>query len=281
MFATAIIAFREFFEVFLIIGLFLGVSKKLGLKKEKEIGIAALVGILLSFGLAIATYLLANQAHNYLTEKNADALESYFLIFSGFFIAYVVLSLHKSIGKHSRAMMQKAQQKMEQNIFDTSLFLIVVFMVVREGFEIALFTAGTSLFSTFIQNLLGLFAGFLLSALLGIMVYLAYIKFPIGKIFKITEYFIILIGASMIQVGITKLFETHFAISLSRMLPLPFAFLPPEDSLPGAILQSFFGIDRDFSIIRLCIMIAYIATVYIFYIKQHTPKVKTETIHEK
>lgn len=279
MLPTAVIAFREFFEAFLIIGIFLGVSRKLVLNKEKEIALAAGLGILLSFILAIATYLLAADAHTLLTEKNADSLESYLLIFSGVFIGYVVLSLHKSIGKQSKQLVQKAHQKMEQEIFDTSLFLIIVFMIIREGFEIALFTAGTSLFSAFMQNLIGLFVGFLFSSVLGILVYFAYVKFSIGKIFKITEYIIILLGASMIQVGFTKLFATHFAINLASILPLPLSFLPNEDSMIGSLLQSFFGVDRNFSILRLSIMAVYIVIVYLFYMRQKSkPKFDSKNV---
>ena len=268
MFTTAVIAFREFFEAFLIIGVFLGVSRKLGLRKEKEIGIAAIVGIILSFALAGGTYILGERARGVLTEKNADSLESYLLIFSGLFIAYVVLSLHKSMGKHRREMAERAQQKLERNMFDLSLFLTIVFMVVREGFEIALFTASTALFSVFMQNMLGLLAGFLSAAFAGIIVFAAYIKFPVGKVFKVTEYAIVLLGASLVQNGVTKLFETHFAIYLSNMLPVPMRFLPDEKSLAGHLLQSLLGVDRNFSIIRFLIMAVYIAIVYVFYMKQ-------------
>ena len=48
MIATALISFREFLEAFLIIGIFLGISKKLKLKKEFEIGLASIIGLLTS-----------------------------------------------------------------------------------------------------------------------------------------------------------------------------------------------------------------------------------------
>ncbi|HVA97124.1 MAG TPA: FTR1 family protein [Candidatus Acidoferrales bacterium] len=277
MFTTAVLAFREFFEAFLIIGIFLGCSQKLKLKKEKEIIIASIVGIVFAIGLATGTYLLADHEHNFFTEKNADSFESYLLIFSGFFIAYVALSLHKSLSKHSKSLIDKAHQKMEKNIFDVSLFLTIVFMIIREGFELALFTAATSLFSTFMQNMLGLFIGFLLSSVFGVMIFLAYVKFSIGKIFRITEYVIILLGASLIQNGITMLFATRFAINLSKLLPIPLVFLPNEDSLLGHLLQSFLGVDRNFSVARLLIMAIYITLIYLYYLRQQAPKENVKT----
>ena len=42
MITTAVISFREFLEVFLIVGVFLGISRKLNLKKEFEINTVAI-----------------------------------------------------------------------------------------------------------------------------------------------------------------------------------------------------------------------------------------------
>lgn len=138
---------------------FLGISKKLNIKREKEIVFASLIGIIISIGLPIFVFLFSQQASRILTEKNAEILESYLMIFSGFFIVYVVFSLHNFFVLNRSKTIIKSHQKLQQNIFDLSLFL-TIFFVVREGFEIALFTATTSLFFKFIENLFGLILGF-------------------------------------------------------------------------------------------------------------------------
>ncbi|MEK9169133.1 MAG: FTR1 family protein, partial [Patescibacteria group bacterium] len=122
MLTTAVIAFREFLEAFLIVGVFLGISRKLNLKKEFEIGLATLIGIVFSLLLATATYLFGNQVHGILTEKNAELLESYLMIFSGLFIAYVVFSLHDVINRSRTGTLIKVQQKLQERVFDFSLF---------------------------------------------------------------------------------------------------------------------------------------------------------------
>lgn len=268
MLATAIIAFREFLEVFLIIGLFLGVSKKLKLKREKEIVFAGLFGILASFLLITITYVFGDYASKILTEQNADALESYLLIFSGAFLVYVVFSLHKVMNKKSHKTLVKTQEKMEQEVFDISLFLTIVFLVVREGFEIALFTASTSLFATFIQNCIGLFLGFLGAGSIGVLTSLAYVKLSLKKVFRVTEYFIILLGASLFQNGVTTLLSTHFNISLSDIVSFNLKFLPNEDTFVGGFLQNFLGVDNEFSLARLFIMVLYVFAVYLLFIKR-------------
>lgn len=268
MITTAIIAFREFLEAFLIIGVFLGISRKMKLKKEMEIGLAAVVGLVISLLLATSVYLLGDRAHLVLTEERAEILEGYLLIFSGVFIAYVVFSLHNMLRHNRGGTLIKAHQKLQANAFDISLFFTIIFLVLREGFEIALFTASTSLFTEFTQNLIGLFIGFASASVLGVMTFFAYIRFPIGKVFKATEYMIILLGASLVQNGVNELLEHQFGIELEHILAIPLNFLPDKHGAMGHLIRSFTGLDRDFSLPRLAIMAIYIGVIYLLFLKR-------------
>jgi high-affinity iron transporter len=270
MITTAVISFREFLEAFLIIGVFLGISKKIQLNKEFEIGLAALVGIAISLFFATITYLFGSQVHGVLTEKNTEILESYLMIFSGLFISYVVFSLHNFIHRSRVGTLIKAHKKLQERVFDFSLFSTIVFLILREGFEIALFTASTSLFSLYIQNFIGLIIGFACASIVGIMTFFAYVKFPIGKIFKYTEYLIVVLGASLVQNGVSEFLEHNFRIDLTKIIAIPLNFLPQKESLVGHMLKSFFGIDRDFSLIKLSIMCVYVSIVYLLRRRPHS-----------
>ncbi len=272
MFTTAIIAFREFFEAFLIVGIFLGISKRLNLKREVEILFAASVGFVVSLGMSTLLYIFSDFARTILTEERAETLESYLLIFSGFFIAYVIFSLHEMLSKSRGGKLLKAHQELEKNSFDISLFITIVMLIAREGFEIALFTASTSLFTVFVQNFIGLFAGLVSAGIIGSLSYFSYIRLPIGKVFKATEYMIVLLGASLVQNGITELLEHTWNIDLSSIFSVNLSFLPASSTSLGHLIQSFIGIDQHFSLVRLLIMICYIGGVYFLFLrKQPTP----------
>lgn len=267
MIATALIAFREFFEAFLIVGVFWGISRNLHLKKEFEIAIAALSGIGASLVLPLVVYVLGDHARGFLTETNADLLESYLLIFSGVFLVYVIFSLHATISRGRKEILKRAEERFQARVFDVSLFFTILFLVAREGFEIALFTASISLASPFAQNFAGLVLGLFAASLTGISTFFAFIRFPIHKIFKAVEWMIIILGASLFQNGITMLFATHFNINLGNVLPLGFGFLPHEESLMGHLLQGLLGIDQAFSLARLGIMVVYVLLIYILFMK--------------
>lgn len=265
MLTTATIALREFLEAFLIIGVFLGISRKFGTKKEFEILLAASIGIIVSVLLAFAVFSFGSQARDVFTETNAELLENYLKIFSGIFIAYVVLSLHGLIRRSRNGMIIKVHQKLAGKQFDLSLFFTIIFLVVREGFEIALFTASTSLFATFVDNMIGLALGFVMAVVFGALTFAAYLKFSIARVFNVTKYLIVLLGASLVQQGVTKLMEINHGIHLSRYLPLRLDFLPDKESLAGHLLKSFLGLDNQLSGARLGIMILYIVLIYALF----------------
>ncbi len=268
MLTTFIVALREFLEVFLIIGVFLGISKKLGLKRGKEIVLASLVGVIFSLVLPLITFAVGDRARLILTEKNADLLEAYLMVFSGFFIAYVIFSLHNFFVLKRSKLLISAHQKLQENIFDISLFATIVFFIVREGFEIALFTATTALFSRFMENMIGLLIGFLISGAIGVLTYLAYIKLPIGKVFKVTEYLIILLGATFVKNGLTGLLTRYFNLDLANVYPLTLHFLPDHESFIGHLLQNFIGLEQEFSLAKLSIMVIYFFVIYNIFLKK-------------
>ena len=268
MLTTLIISLREFLEVFLIIGVFLGISQKLKLKREKEILIASLVGIAISLILPTLVFIVGDKAQYIFNEKNAELVEGYLMIFSGFFIAYVIFSLHKFfVLKRSTAII-KAHQKLQANVFDLSLFFMIVFFVIREGFEIALFTATTSLFSKFMENMIGLLSGFVISTGLGIATFFAYIKFPISRVFKVTEYLIVVLGASFVKNGLNELLEVYFDFHLSQVIPIKLSFLPAKSTFFGHMIKNVFGVEQNFSVAKLSIMAIYILAIYLLFFRR-------------
>ncbi|MDE2025225.1 MAG: FTR1 family protein [Patescibacteria group bacterium] len=265
MLATAIIAFREFLEAFLLIGIFVGVDHKLKLGKGKEILSAAFLGTIFSLVLPIIVFFLTNKIRTIITERTTDIIEGYLLTFSGLFIAYVVFSLHAFLKDHSIKKISRAKQKLEEEAFDVSLFFTIVFFICREGFEVALLIAAVSVFSVFQSNLVGLLIGFTAAFIIGLATYCTYIKFSIKHIFRYTEYAIILIGAAMLKNGISLLLENYLHINLEKFLALPLQFLPSDNTIAGHLLKNLTGIQPNLSIIQVAVMGAYIFLISFFF----------------
>lgn len=255
MIANALIAFREFLEAFLLAGVFLGLSKQLGLKKEFEILSAVALGALLSILLAVGTYLFGEGARDALNATSAELLGAYLMVFSGAFIAYVVFSLHRAMHTSKMDTIAFAKDVMKAVGFDVTFFFLIVFLVLREGFEVALFTASVSLFADFVQNVTGLLIGFAAATVAGAGVFFAYTRFPIRRIFTLTEYSIIATGAVLTGAGATKLLEAQFGIDIGSWLSVPVPFA--ENPIGAA---------------PVLIAFLYVAAVYSIFMKKPLPK---------
>ncbi len=252
MLATILIAFREFLEAFLIAGVFLGLSKQLNLKKEFEIWSALILGVVVSFTLAIGTFVFSNEVRAVITESNAKLVEGYLLVAAGAFLAYVVFSLHRAMASAK----EKTIKQMKENLtatkgFDFALFGSILSFILREGFEIALFTASVALFADFMVNLAGLFIGFAVAAVVGVGIYVFYTKLPIKKIFTATEYAIVAFGAVMTGSGIMKVGEYQFGIDMGSIAAVPLPFL--TDSV---------------SLLPVMVVVAYISAVYYLFLRK-------------
>lgn len=249
MLATAILVFREFLEAFLIAGVFLSISKKLKLRREFEILLALGVGVLLSVFLAAGVFFLGDNARAFVTEENAELLEGFLMVFAGLFIAYVVFELHRFMNKANREALGKTKSVVEERGFDIAIFFSVIFLVLREGFEIALFTASVSLFADFAENLLGLFIGFSVAAIVGTATYFAYSALPIAKVFSVTEYAIIALGAVFTANGLGKLFEFYFN-DYAELFAIHPPFMSTEVSTLSPLLMAAYLVIVYFAFFR-------------------------------
>lgn len=271
MIPTFLISVREYLEAFLIIGVFLGISRKLALHRGKEILAASATGMVISLALPIVVFLMGARASQVFTERNADLLEGYLMIFSGVFVAYVVFSLHKMFTLRRSKTIIEAHQKLQSNVFDISLFLTIAFFIIREGVEIALFTATTSLFSKFADNFIGLLLGFTVSSVLGFLTFFAYIKVSIGKVFRATEYLIVVMGASFVANGISELTDVYLGRHLEQILPVKLMFLPDSSSLIGGLIKTTTGMSQEYSIPMFAVTVTYIAILYALFLRKRSP----------
>lgn len=177
-------------------------------------------------------------------------------------------SLHNFFVLNRSKAIIKGYQKLQQNIFDLSLFLTIIFFVVRDGFEIALFTATNSLFFKFIENLFGLILGFFVSFVFGIFTYFGFLRFSINEVYKLTEFLIILLGASLAKNGVIELLEIYFDINLKNILPIKLAFLPHESTFFGRLLKNNFGLQQDFSLVMFFIIASHFILVKLLFLKR-------------
>lgn len=261
MLTTFIIGLREYLEVFLIIGVFLGINKKLSLNKNKEILSASFFGILLSLIFPVIVFYFKENLKFFI--KKNELFEGLLLIFSGFFISYIIFSIHKFIHKNTDKNINhlKNDIKINKKFFDLSLFFLIIFFIFREGIEIALFTAATTILYNFYENIIGLTLSFIVASIFGILIFIGISNIPIKKIYKITEWLLIFLGGSMIINGINELIEFFFNTKISNYLTIYLNFLPDKNSFFGHFLKTFFTLKQEYSLIYIGLLFLYILLI--------------------
>lgn len=257
------ITFREFFEAWLIIGLFLGLSEKLKLNRRREIISAIFIGMLIALLIPIFVFTYGGKLLSFWSESNVDALQGIIMVISSLMLGILALSLHKMIKHNHQSVIEKAKETSLEKEFDTALFVAVALNIIREGFEISLFAISLVIITKISELFIGLLIGFSIATLFGLVTMFVYEHLPIKKIFYYTEVIIMLIGAALFKNGIEKFMENILQLNISNYLPIPLHFLPnAEDSFFGHLINSLLGIDAEFSIIKLLLSAVYILVIY-------------------
>lgn len=260
----AIITFREFFEAWLIVGLFIGIAKSLNLGRGRDMLKAVLLGMVIAIIIPSVVFLAGDSLQRIWTEEKVELTEGVLMIVASLMIGIVSLYLHKFFSVKRQAVIKQATEKLQTNVFDRALFTIIVISIVREGLEIGLFALSISLVTPVKTLFLGLGVGFALASVVGIFAMLAYKRLPIKKIYAVTEIGILFVGAALFKNGISEILEVIWHIDTSKILPLPLSFMPSHESLLGHFLNTIFGIEREFSLAKLLLITLYFGAVYYF-----------------
>ncbi len=236
MLGSAVIIFREVLEAALIIGLILAVTRGVpGRRRYVFMGLAGgLSGAVL---LALFGDWIAPLAEGMGSELlNASILSA----------AVVMLSWHLVwMKKHSYAINQHIRQlgsKIESGEQSISVIAFIIGLaILREGSEAVLFlyglsAGGASSMSLFTGALLGLLAG----VLAGVVVYLGLARVPLGSLFRVSGWLIMLLTAGLAAQASNFLVQADLLPALGNRLWDTSSILS-EQSLLGQFLHILIG----------------------------------------
>jgi high-affinity iron transporter len=194
-----IMAFREGLEAFLIIVILLKFIDKTGakmLKKNVWYGTLAGVGTSFVFGLiliGIAKFLGGTDATAKLWESGASFVA---VLLVSTFIVWMI--------KHGGKIRDHVEKQASLNLSEKGIFLLALFMVAREGVEIAMFAFAGK------YAVLPIVLGVLLSLILAVLIYHSLVRIKLKTIFTITLAYLIL------QAGFLLGYSIHEGLSAAK-----------------------------------------------------------------
>ncbi len=203
VFQGAIMAFREGLEAFLVIVIllkFLEKTRNHQFKKNVWYGLGAGIVISLFFGAvlgAISSLIGGTDATVKLWESAASFIAVIFIIT---FIIWMI--------KNGAKLKQRVEDQAAMRLSQKGIFLVALFMVLREGVEIALFQfAGR-------YSVLSIIIGLVLAVIFVLLIYFSLIKVKLQTIFNITLAYLIL------QAGFLLGYSIHEGLSAAKELEL-------------------------------------------------------------
>jgi len=196
-----IMAFREGLEAFLIIAIllkFLDKTKNKSLKKNVWQGMLTGVFVSLVFGailLSLSSFIGGTDATAKLWESVASFLA---VILITTFIIWMI--------KHGSKIKHHIENKAVLNLTGKGIFLLAMFMIIREGAEISIFSFAGK------YSIFPVLLGITLSIGLVILIYYSLVKIKLKTIFTITLAYLIL------QAGFLVGYSLHEGLSATKSL---------------------------------------------------------------
>ncbi len=223
-----IMAFREGLEAFLVIMILFQFLEKTGNEKYKKniwYGLSAGVLISLLFGglLAAISSLVGGMDT---TAKLWESVASFLAVV--FIISFIIWMIN-----HGVKMKQHIEGQAAMRLSKRGIFFLALFLVLREGVEIALFQfAGR-------YSIISIVSGLILSLILVVLIYFSLVKVKLQTIFNITLAYLIL------QAGFLMGYSIHEGLSAANelgMLADSSRILHKAFDLSGTILNHKEGI---------------------------------------
>jgi len=270
MIASAIIFFRELFEIVLIVGIILAATRTLNGRKKWIIG-GITAGVIGSALIAV----FANSISEFAQGVGQEIFNACILLVAAIFIGWTVLWMSQH-GKHMHAQFTQlsAQIHNKQTTF-ISLAVVIALAMWREGSEIVLFSYGMIASGQSYTDLaLGALIGGISGATIGYATYRGLISLPYKYYLRTTSILLIFLVAGMLSQSIQFFIAAGWIDTLTQRA-WDSSWLVADDGALAQVLHAIIGYTAHPSILQV---IVYLTTIGVFYMYFQSFKHKTASL---
>lgn len=263
MFANFMIGLREGLEAALIIGILIAYLKKTDRMKHASkivLGVAAalLTSILAGLGLSAIDEHASEQAEITITGITS--------LLAVVFVTWMVFWMAKTARHLSKELQSKVDQALETS--GLALFAIAYLTVVREGVETSIFL-WTAAKTTGEGQLawLGATAGLVAAAILGYWIYKGMLKINLGRFFKYTGSYLLVLTAGILEYAIGEFTELGWIPETNTAFDL--SFVTPEGSPQLTFLEAAIAYNPAPSMIQAAAWFTFLIIGLTMYLRQY------------
>jgi len=273
MAASFLLSLREGLEAALIIGIVLGVLRKMdrqNLNSAVWLGVlcACLVSILAAIGL------------NWIGAEFDGPGEQLFEGITMFLAAGVLTWMVFWMRKQSETMAQEIELGVRQAAKgqgQRALFILAFLAVFREGIELAIFLLAVRQTSNPIEEFLGIAAGVSSAVLLGWLVFTSSRRLSLSRFFQFTNILLALFAAGLVGLGVHEFNELGWIPTMIDHVYNLNAWIPDKSTV-GQLLKALVGYNSSPSLSQVIAYLGYFGVLGgIFWAKRQPTQVRERT----
>ncbi len=267
MLATFVIGLREGLEAALIVGIIAAFLRKNG-KSLVSMWVGVVVAVLLSIAVGVALKLVERSLPQAAQEGMETVIGSVAIVF--------VTGMVLWMATHARFMKKDLEASARNALGDgtsRALALMAFLAVLKEGFESAVFLLATfQAASNTTAAAGGAVLGILVAAGLGVGLYRGGIKINLGRFFKATSVFLILVAAGLVVTALRTAHEAGW-LNAGQQATVDLTWLAPGGSVRGALFTGVLGIPPDPRMVEVIGWFAYLVpmALILFWPAKHRP----------
>ncbi|MDY7075618.1 MAG: iron uptake transporter permease EfeU [Chloroflexota bacterium] len=258
MLAAALITLREGLEAALIVGIVLGVLRKLGYADR---GKPVWAGVLAAIVASVIAGVALNALGVAFEGRGEEIFEGVAMLLAAAVLTWMIFWMQRQ-GRQVQAELELDMRRATATGSAWSLFSLAFVAVAREGIETVLFLTAAAFSATPKQTLIGGALGLLVAVLLGWMMFAAGNRLNVRAFFRTTSVLLILFAAGLLAHGVHELQEASLLPTLIEHV-WDMNHILDESSTVGTFLKTLLGYNGNPSLIEVVSYLGYFFVIYL------------------
>jgi len=258
MFAALLITLREGLEAALIVGIVLGVLRKVGREDRSRfvwVGVVAASLVSLMVGLALNALGIA------LEGRGEEVFEGITMLLASAVLTWMIFWMQRQGRQVQLGLERDTRQAISANNAKM-LFGLSFVAVVREGIETALFLTAAAFRATTAQTLIGGALGLLAATVLGWIIFVGSKRLDVRAFFRATGLLLILFAAGLLAQGMHELQEAALLpVIIEQVWDINHVL--SEEGAGGSLLKALFGYNGNPSLLEVVSYAGYYVVIWL------------------
>jgi len=265
--ATFVIGLREGLEAALIVGIIATFLRSNG-RRLTPMWIGVTIAILISVAVGVVLRVVETS----LPQAAQEGMETVIGVVAIVFVTGMVLWM----ATHARFMKRELESAAQDALGDgtsRALAVMAFLAVLKEGFETAVFLLATfQAASNTAAAAGGAFLGVVAAALIGVGIFRGGVRLNLGRFFKVTSAFLVLVAAGLVLTALRTAHEAHW-LNAGQQRTIDLHWLAPNGSIRGALFTGVLGIPSDPRVVEVLGWLCYLVpmALILFWPQRHRP----------